>query len=327
MSMFSLPDTKLTRIGIFYDGGYHAEVSDYYRYFHPRQARLSIDGLHRFAKHKVAEAERVDVSYCQVVDAHYFRGRFTAAQAQAANRLYGDRQFDEVLMRAGITTHYFPRGPRGEKGIDVWLALEAFELAMYKRFNVLVLISGDEDLVPLVRKLNTLGTRVMILGWDFKYTDQDGVEHQTRTSQALLDEATYPIMMHTLIEDRTLKNDPLIAGLFVERQAARPEIASAPTHEEAENVAAGDRSHGGGVSPTSETDLSAVHSETRKGSVVSLQSQYGFIDDGSGTNKFFHRGGVPEQQFDALKLGDSVEFRLATGPDGRLVAEEVRRTQ
>ncbi len=41
--------------------------------------------------------------------------------------------------------------------------VEAFELAIYKQFNVLALIACDGDYVPLVRKLNTLGTRVMVL--------------------------------------------------------------------------------------------------------------------------------------------------------------------
>ncbi len=41
------------------------------------------------------------------------------------------------LMSEGVTTHYLPLrnfgGRREEKGIDVWLALEAFELAIYKK--------------------------------------------------------------------------------------------------------------------------------------------------------------------------------------------------
>jgi hypothetical protein len=70
-------------------------------------------------------------------------------------------------------THYLPLGPEGEKGVDVWLALEAYELAIYKRFDVSVLVVCDGAFLPLVRKLNTLGTRVMLLGWDFRWTDRD----------------------------------------------------------------------------------------------------------------------------------------------------------
>ena len=40
-------------------------------------------------------------------------------------------------MRHGIVAHYLPLGPYGEKGIDVWLALEAYELGIHKRFDIL----------------------------------------------------------------------------------------------------------------------------------------------------------------------------------------------
>ena len=85
-----------------------------------------------------------------------------------------ERVFDDVLVREGVTTHYLPLSPDGEKGIDVWLALEAMELALFKRFNVVVLVVCDGDFLPLVRKLNTLGTRVAVLAWDFQYVDGNG---------------------------------------------------------------------------------------------------------------------------------------------------------
>ena len=101
-----------------------------------------------------------------------------AGDAEDRDLLYKERVFDDVLVREGVTTHYLPLSREGEKGIDVWLALEAYELAIYKRYNVVVLVASDGDFLPLVRKLNTLGTRVMILGWDFKYVDQNGNDRE-----------------------------------------------------------------------------------------------------------------------------------------------------
>lgn len=124
-------DTKLTRIGVFYDGNYFFHVSNYYRYHHAQHARISIKGLHDFIRHEVAEKEQTDVRYCQIVDAHYFRGRLSATDAQEKDKLYGERVFEDVLINEGVTTHFLPLSPQGEKGIDVWLALEAFELAIY----------------------------------------------------------------------------------------------------------------------------------------------------------------------------------------------------
>jgi hypothetical protein len=170
----SFHKSKLTRIGVFYDGNYFFHVSNYYQYQHARKARISIDGLHEFIRHQVSEAEGEDVKYCQIVDAHYFRGRPRAQEAEARGLLLRERQFDDILMREGVITHYLPLGPDGEKGIDVWLALETYELAIYKRFDVIVLIACDGDFLPLVRKLNALGARVMLLGWGFSYIDQSG---------------------------------------------------------------------------------------------------------------------------------------------------------
>ncbi len=39
-------DSKLTRIGIFYDGNFFFHVSNYYQYHHERRSRISIGGLH-----------------------------------------------------------------------------------------------------------------------------------------------------------------------------------------------------------------------------------------------------------------------------------------
>ena len=67
--------SKLTRIGVFYDGGFFSQVSNYYCYQHERKARLSVTGLHEFIREEVAKAEGVDKRYCQIVDSHYFRGQ------------------------------------------------------------------------------------------------------------------------------------------------------------------------------------------------------------------------------------------------------------
>ena len=216
--MIESTDSRLTRIGVFYDGMYFKHVSDYYNYTHYRKARISISGLHKFLREEVGKKEGANPRHCQIVDAHYFRGRLSATKAQERNLLLGERKFEDVLMSEGVTTHFLPVQPsRGEKGIDVWFSLEAFELAVYKRYDVSVLVTGDADYVPLVRKLNTLGTRVMLLAWDLEYTDKGGIERTTRTSQALIDEVTYPVMMADIIDDRSKKNDVIIKNLFLKK--------------------------------------------------------------------------------------------------------------
>ena len=111
------------------------------------------------------------------MDAHFFQGRRSAQHSDPV-ALKGERAFDEMLSRIGVTTHYLPLKRRGtaelEKGIDVWLALEALEQSYYKHYDFVVLLAGDGDYLPLLRKLNAFGIRVMLLFWEFEYEDDKG---------------------------------------------------------------------------------------------------------------------------------------------------------
>jgi CspA family cold shock protein len=44
---------------------------------------------------------------------------------------------------------------------------------------------------------------------------------------------------------------------------------------------------------------------------------YGFIDQGSKENLFFHRSGLDGVMFDDLRMGDPVEFDTEPDPRGR----------
>lgn len=291
-------DTKLTRIGVFYDGSYFSHVSNYYCYDHQRKARISISGLHDFIREEVAKNEQADARYCQIVDAHYFRARVSAADAQDRDALYRERVFEDVLISEGVTTHFLPSTPRGEKGVDVWFALEAFELAIYKKFNVVVLVAGDGDYVPLVRKLNTLGTRTMLTAWDFKTSGVDGQERETRASQFLINEVTYAVMMDSIIDDRSRSGDRVVNNLFV----APPQPSAARS---ARPVVASD--------------------ELQEGVIQNLKDGFGFITpDSGGDNLFFHWRAVKDGDFDELGIGDLVLFVIGSNDRGPC-AVDVRR--
>ncbi|NPA29330.1 MAG: NYN domain-containing protein [Epsilonproteobacteria bacterium] len=287
---------KLLRIGVFYDGNYFAHVSNYYTYEHPRRSRISVSGLHRFVVEEISRAEGVPNNRCRIVDAHYFRGRLGAVEAQQRNSLFRERQFDEVLMREGIIAHYLPVTPGGEKGIDVWLALEALEMAIHKRFDVVVLVAGDGDYLPLVRKLNTLGTRVCVLGWDFEYTDTHGRPRQTKTAQTLLDEANYPILMNTLIDDRSRKNDPLLDDLFITASGTKG-------RKEPERI---------------------KDDTVRYGVIMALKKGFGFIEEEEGgEDLFFHYNSLEDVDFNDLVEGQRVCFVKGHNDQGPC-AERVR---
>ena len=310
--MSSINEGRIVRIGFVYDGGYFARISDYYRYIHDRRSRLSFDGVHAFARHEIAEREQIDIRYCHIVESLYFRGRFSAEATSQADKLLNERRFDDVLVRAGITPHYLlRRGKDGEeeKGVDVWLALECFELAIRGRVDVVVLVTGDQDFVPLVRKLNSVGVRVMLLAWDHEWSDNHGQRHYTRVAQQLIDQATYPVMVHTVIDDRAKKADPIVNALFVQHSDDR----------ERELSLGGEHARG-----TEERDPTAAseYGDQRWGRILSLKDNYGFIQESEGGKSwFFHGANIVDADFAGLIEGNTVKFRIGKGRSGLQAVE------
>lgn len=282
------------RIGVFYDGNFLLHASNYYNYIHPVKRRLSLGGLHNFIRHRVAEEEGIEPSKCQIAQAHYFRGRLNAAEAaQRGNQLYNDRVFDDILMSEGIQPHYLPlrnlQGKKEERGIDVWLSLEAYELAMTGRIDTVVLIVSDTDYTPLMRKLTGLGLRIMLLSWEFKYVNDDGVKMVTKTSHELLSLATYPVAMHDVINYGVQQNNPLISEMFVAPDPSRQ--AREQTFETSE--------------------------------ILSLKNGFGFIKYPN-NNLFFHYQDVVGE-FADLNVGDPVEFTIEQNQQKQDVAKNVRK--
>lgn len=311
---------KLSRIGIFYDGNFFRRVSNYYSNTHTRKARISIEGLHNFIRAHAAAEEGTDVKFTQIVDAHYFRGRMKAREAEERDILFQERSFEDVLMYEGVTTHYLPKGRDGEKGVDVWLALEAFEMAIYKRFDVLALIAGDGDFLPLVRKLNTLGTRVMVVGWDFSFTDNNGNLRETRTSQLLYNEATYPVKMDEVIDAPGNENDPLVNNLF-HRPEFRPEIRQEfrPEYRQAPMLTSQPVSHASalgtvaGTTPVQPPEIGSV----QRGRIANLKETYGFIQpETGGDNIFFPFSSLPPGEAQRLRPGTRVSYEYGQGDRG-----------
>jgi len=307
-------NSPLIRVGVFYDGNYFLKISDYYYFQHERKARISLEGLHEYIRHQVAEEEDVDVRLAQITDAHFFRGRLSATEARDKDRLFHDRLLDDILMNLGVQTHYMALKTRDgrlqEKGIDVWLSLEALELALHKTLDVVVLIAGDSDYVPLIRKLNTVGTRVMLLNWDFKYEDFKGETRVTRASQQLLEQVTYPVAMHDVIDRGLQEQDEVVEALFVsqsEPAAFAPSSAAAPKL----------------VRPTGPTAAGPVGT-LGMSTIKNLKNGFGFVVMPP-NNLFFSYADLTEGDFNDLREGDWVEFTVGRNHRDEDCARNVRK--
>ena len=281
------------RIGIFYDGYYFYKISNYYKYEHERKARISISGLHEYIRSEIAALTQIDIRRCQIIDAHYFKGRSSAKEL--GDKVQSERIFEDILMRENIVSHYLPLRYSDnftvqEKGIDVWLALEAYELAIYKHFDILVLVAGDGDYVPLVRKLHTLGTQVMLACWDFSYHNENGDIVETRTSRQLLDEVFFPVLMHQKIEQN---EGEYIKDLFVPEKTWDKFQSSLHLRPDSQN---------GFPNKEIEELESIIYTINPNG--------FGFIKDESRNNIFFHYSTVTNRDFSELKFGMKVKYTV-----------------
>ena len=314
----------LTRIGVFYDGNFFLGTSNYYCFEHPRRSRLSIAGLHQFICEKITELE--GTRKAQIVDAQFFRGRLSAREAEDRQKLYADRVLDEILMHESVTTHYLPiqlnhnTGLAREKGMDVLLALEAYESVILKHYDVVALFVCDGDYVPLIKKINATGARVMLLGCDFEYTDSQGRPRQTYTSQKLIQTATYPIMINEIIDPEGDEDSRWQNVLFVSsKQHGEPE------DPESAKPVNGQRKTKKSRTASKEEIASEESDEIREGVIEKLKEGYGFILEAYGAEYFFHRSDLIESDFLDLYEGQEVEFILGENHQG-VCATQVKPT-
>jgi cold shock CspA family protein/uncharacterized LabA/DUF88 family protein len=310
---------EVLRIGIFYDGYYFYKISNYYKYEHEKKSRISISGLHEFIRSEVASLTNMDVRKCQIIDAHYFKGRSLAKDM--GEKVQSERTFEDILMRENIVSHYLPLRYAGEgtigqeKGIDVWLALEAYELAIYKHFDILVLIAGDGDYVPLVRKLHTLGTQVMLICWDFSYHNENGDIVETKTSRQLFSEVFYPVQMSQRIDQN---NSEHLKDLFV---TERPQEWTFSFGQKTPSSTHTDASAWANTAGVHEKQPEAASSTTGDaGEVVSTifsvsPNGFGFIKDEERNNIFFHYSRLTNCDFSELKSGMKVRCSIEEDPE------------
>lgn len=216
----------LTRAAVFIDGGFFISANSYYVAVHKVRSDISLRGLLNFVKVEVARLEHTDVKLCTIAEAHWFRGRFTTEQLnshagndrKASGMAMEERQLDDDLVAAGIIQHQFPihinqeTGKASEKAIDVLFSLEAYEVCSRKGYEVAVLVAGDRDYVPLVKKLTALGVRVVLLSWNMEYV-LGNYKRAQRTSQHLANECTYVLEMEKLIDTMHV-SIPHVRNLF-----------------------------------------------------------------------------------------------------------------
>lgn len=187
-------------IGVFIDGGYFAKIDEGLAKKH--MGKVNVKGLFQYIPEMIATEFGIDRKLLYITEAHYYRGRFKATDAENRHLLFEERQFEDTLIENDIIFHYKhlrenPNGGVIEKGIDTWFALDTYELTLFRHFDYVVLISGDADHEMLARKLKALKTHTILLTWDPANTGS--------TSRFLSEEAcTHVDMNRMTTNDATL---------------------------------------------------------------------------------------------------------------------------
>lgn len=192
---------KYQSIGLFIDGGYYAKINEALE--ENMSLNINVSRLISFIKGEIAKIGGCDISDCHITESHYFRGRYRVNDANMKHLLYSERKFEDSLIENDVVFHYkhlreVQKGSNVtviEKGVDVWFALEAYELATIRKFDFVVLITGDADHEMLVKKLKALKIHTVLLTWDV--SDDEG----TSTAKLLKDEACTHIEINKLISE------------------------------------------------------------------------------------------------------------------------------
>lgn len=200
-----MASAKIYSIGLFIDGNYCWLID---KGLKGDSRRVNFKGLIKFIQKSIAEKYELDPSSCVVTETHYFRGRYKAYDAKAHNLLYDDRKYEDRLIENDVVLHYkhvydLPDGTVHEKGIDVWFALETLELAMFRDFDFVVMITGDADYEMLAKKLKSLKIPAILLSWHY--------DEQDPTAKALKEEISFQININSL-----LKADPSLINMITE---------------------------------------------------------------------------------------------------------------
>ena len=193
-------------IGLFIDGQYYFLLDKALK--EKKNRRVNLKGLISFIQLTIGKKYGVNPDACVVTETHFFRGRLKANDARDRKLLLDDRKFEDRLIENDVVLHYkhvyeLPDGSPHEKGIDVWLALETYELALYRDFDFIVMITGDADYEMLARKIKALKKPAILLSWHYDENDP--------TAKDLKDEVSFQININAL-----LQSNPALMGVITE---------------------------------------------------------------------------------------------------------------
>lgn len=184
-------------IGLFIDGGYFQIASQ--NAYH-KEMYLNVGKLLKFCKKYLANHFNIKEDDCQITEKHYYRGRHYAKMAKERDLLDKERKFEDSLISEDVVFHYKHLRTVDdtedviEKGIDVWFALETYEISIARDLDIVVIFTGDGDHEMLLNKIKALKKKAVLLTWNFGTNNA--------VSKLLSEEATLHIELSTVLSEK-----------------------------------------------------------------------------------------------------------------------------
>lgn len=172
------------RIGVFIDGTYFSLVSRYYRNKNPLKSYIDHAGIIEFLRIKVADKFGAKPKNASINQSHLYIGLPNTYSAYRVN----DQK--SSLAEVGVEMHPLPLrdlpdGKKKEEGVDVLLGIHAYKHAR-DGLDIVVLITGDGDFIPLVDELHSIKKKVVLVYWNMSKSETGETQGRTTNTDLIM---------------------------------------------------------------------------------------------------------------------------------------------
>lgn len=191
--------TENNSIGIFIGWSYFAKIYEAFEdnFFLNFQKKM----LLLLVCMEITRLHELDLDNCYITESHYFKGRYRANDVNSKYLMFKECKLEDTLIVNDVISHYKNLFEEQndydiiviEKGGDVWLALEAYALTMFRNFDSVVLITDDADYEIQVKQLKLLEIYIALLIWN--------MTKQLFTAKFLCEEACLHVEMSDMMVD------------------------------------------------------------------------------------------------------------------------------
>jgi uncharacterized LabA/DUF88 family protein len=194
---------------LVYDGHFFRICRRYYRYSASPKLWLNIRALGNYLQ--TVLAEELGPTYrglTRIVEQHLYIGQQSHEHLSEA-AIYEWLEYYSALSQAEVTlhgrrAHLNGEGGLVEKGVDLELALDTFcrAVVLNPEIDVVILVTGDADFVPLIQQLARYKKETLVVGFEFTGSYPDGSVFNAGVSAELKRAATWYLDLGHEIQSR-----------------------------------------------------------------------------------------------------------------------------